>query len=387
MATAFSRTTRSLALDSSRYALLAWLLGGLFLLAWLAWFIFARITVYEVSSHARLEVNHSAHPLAALVAGKVVASFVQLGQEVNAGDVLIELDSSREKLRLQEEQAKLAALPAQLASIDKQMAGLGQAKSKDQQAALAALQSAKARQQEADAAVAFAQDNEQRMTAMRDAIPQIEIVRAHAESQKLSSARDALAGEIQRLAMDAQMRGHQEQADIENLKRESARLQGEMASVAASLDRLQQDIGLHLIRAPASGKVGELAALQIGTYVTVGDKLGAVVPDSALSIIGYFPPAAVLGRIHPEQSARMRLDGFPWAQFGTIAAKVSRVGAEIRDQQVRVEFTPEQAADSKILLQHGLPGVIEVSIEQTSPALLMLRSAGQLMAGQPQKTP
>jgi hypothetical protein len=29
-------------------------------------------------------------------------------------------------------------------------------------------------------------------------------------------------------------------------------------------------------------------------------------------------------------------------------------------------------------LQHGLPGTVEVSIEKTSPAILVLRTAGQV---------
>jgi len=386
--TSFSRTTRSLVHDSSKYAVIAWLIGGLLLAGWMAWFCFANITVYEISSKARLEVNHSAHPIAVLVAGKVVSTAISLGQEVNDGDVLMELDSSNERLRLQEEQSRQKALPLQIASIEKQIAGLGEAKTKDHQSALAAVQSARSRQQEANSAVAFAKDNERRLTELSNAIPQIEALRARAESQKLSSARDALSSEILRLEMDAQTRIHQEQAEIENLKRESARLSGELETSKMTIARLKQDIDLHLIRAPASGQIGDVGALQIGTYVAVGEKLGTIIPHSELKIVAYFPPASVLGRIHPGQSARMRLTGFPWAQFGTIKARVSRVGSEIRDNQVQVQFTPELAKDSPILMQHGLPGAIEVSIEQVSPALMVLRSAGQMLSGsKPEQAP
>jgi membrane fusion protein (multidrug efflux system) len=184
--------------------------------------------------------------------------------------------------------------------------------------------------------------------------------------------------------MDAGTRIHQEQAEIENLKREAAKLSGELETIYRTIARLKQDIEQHLIRAPATGQIGEVAALQVGTYVAVGDKLGTVVPRSELRIVSYFPPASVLGRIHPGQLSRMRLDGFPWAQFGTIQAKVSRVGSEVRDNQVRVEFTPELSKDSPILMQHGLPGSIEVSIEQISPAVLVLRTAGQLFSNSKQ---
>ncbi|HZC01505.1 MAG TPA: hypothetical protein VE844_09130, partial [Gammaproteobacteria bacterium] len=87
--------------------------------------------------------------------------------------------------------------------------------------------------------------------------------------------------------------------------------------------------------------------------------------------------ARVLGRVHPEQTARMRLDGFPWAQYGSIVVKVDRVAREIRNGRVRVEFLPNSPDDSSLLLQHGLPGSVEVEIEQTTPAVLALRAAGQ----------
>ena len=77
----------------------------------------------------------------------------------------------------------------------------------------------------------------------------------------------------------------------------------------------------------------------------------------------------------------MRLDGFPWAEYGTVAARVSRVATEIRDQRVRVEFTPEPSALARTYLQHGLPGAIEVGVGQASPATLVLRAVGQLGTG------
>jgi len=105
------------------------------------------------------------------------------------------------------------------------------------------------------------------------------------------------------------------------------------------------------------------------------------VPDSELKIVADFSPSAVMGRIQPGQFSLMRLDGFPWAQFGSLPARVSHVGSEIRDNLVRVEFTPEPEPHSKIVLQHGLPGTIEVSIEHISPALLVLRKSGQWLSG------
>jgi membrane fusion protein (multidrug efflux system) len=382
----FSRTTRSLASDTSRYAVVAWLIAGLILTGWLAWFFFAKITVYEISTKARLEVNQSAHPIASLVASKIISTSLSLGQEVQAGDVLVELDASSEKLRLYEEESRLQALPPQFASIQKQIVALEQAKSEDQQVSLAVTQSARSRHKEAVAAANYAKEHERRLTKMVDsgAIPLIEALRAKAELQKLSYARDALSMDIHRSELEAQTRIHQEQAEIENRKREAARLKGELGTTRMTIARIKQNIENHFILSSAAGQIGSVVPLQVGTYVAVGEKLGTVVPRNELRIVADFPPASVLGRIHPGQSGRMRLDGFPWAQFGTIPAKVSRVGSEIRDNQVRVEFTPEAAGKSLILIQHGLPSAIEVSIEQISPALMVLRASGQLFSNSKQ---
>lgn len=382
MPTPFSRTTRSLNQDSAKYALLGWLIGGFVLSIWLLWFFCSTVTVFEISVKARLEVNQSAHPIAAMVAGKVIASDVSLGQRVKAGEVLVTLDSQNEKLRLAEEESRIKALPAQIAALLKQITAMEQVKSRNLLAAQAALQSARSRQKEADAAVGFAKDYERRLTQLSSADEGVlvDALRASAETQKLVAARAALSSDMLRTEIEAQTQVQQNQAEIENLQREAAKLNGELETGKITMARLNQEIELHAIRAPANGAIGDLAALQYGKFVAIGEKLGSVVPDNEIKIVADFPPASVLGRIHAGQKAEMRLDGFPWAQFGGIPAVVSRTGSEIRDNLVRVEFTPQASPGSAIILQHGLPGVIEVGIEQISPAILVLRKAGQSFA-------
>jgi membrane fusion protein, adhesin transport system len=380
--TPFSRTTRSLSADTGHGALLTWTLGSILLSAWLSWFFFARVTIYEVSKAARLEVERSAHPIAAPIPGRVIGISVTLGQQVREGETLANLDAGSEQLRLQEEESRLKALPPQLAALQNEITAEEHARREDHEAALAAIQVAKARHKEATAAVEFAKDNERRQTELGNAgrIPAIEAIRARSESQKLIASADALFAEIRRLEQDALTRAHQNQARSEGLKRAAATLNGQLETTHATIARLKQEIEKHVIRAPVAGQIGDVTPLQVGAYLAEGDKLGMVVPAGRLRIVGDFPPASVLGRIHPGQLARMRLDGFPWAQYGTIQARVNRVATEIRDNQVRVEFMPEMPREASILMQHGLPGSIEVGVEELSPALLVWRTAGQILS-------
>ena len=98
-----------------------------------------------------------------------------------------------------------------------------------------------------------------------------------------------------------------------------------------------------------------------------------------LKIVTDFLPPAALGRIQPGQPARLRLEGFPWTQYGAVSATVASVASEVRDGWVRVELAVHPDAAPPIPLQHGLPGTIEVEVDHISPATLVLRTAGLLV--------
>jgi membrane fusion protein, adhesin transport system len=382
LAISFSRTTRALEQDTFGVALLLWLLGGVLLAAWMAWFLWASVAVFAVSAAARLEVVRSSSPITVMTSGKILSSKLALGQEVNVGEVLLTLDATSDQMRLQEERARQQALPTQINALQKQIIALEQAKSVAQQAQLASVQSAKSRQSEAHSAFTFAEDHARRLAELsaQGQMPLMDSLKAQTEMQKLLANKNALTADMQRVQKTAETQLHQQQADIEHLKSEIAKLQGELNSSLSASVRLQQTIDNHQVRAPIAGRIGDALPLQIGTYVNLGDKLGAIIPDGELRIVADFPPAAVIGKIHPGQSATMRLDGFPWAQYGVVPAVVSQVGAEIRNAQVRVEFTPQLPSAAALQLQHGLPGSIAVQIEHVSPAILVLRASGQLLS-------
>ena len=125
---------------------------------------------------------------------------------------------------------------------------------------------------------------------------------------------------------------------------------------------------------------GKWPTLQIGTFVKAGDKLGAVVPAGSLKLVADFLPAVALGRVQAGQPARLRLDSFPWTQYGSLAATVSSVASEVRDGRVRVELAVDSEPAARLPLQHGLRGTVEVEVERVAPATLVLRAAGQLLA-------
>ena len=148
-----------------------------------------------------------------------------------------------------------------------------------------------------------------------------------------------------------------------------------MATSAATIERLEHEIERRHIRAPTAGQLGEAAVLQIGAVVREGDVLGAVLPPGALRVVASFPPPVALGRLHAGQSAQLRLEGFPWTQYGSLAATVTGVAYEVRDGQIRVALALAPDIAFPIPLQHGILGTVEV--ERVAPATLVLRSIGK----------
>jgi membrane fusion protein (multidrug efflux system) len=383
MATPFPRTLRSLAADGCRPQLAGLLVFTALLLAWLAWFVLAEVTVYEVSDEARLEADIAAHPIDAPALGRIVATRLLLGREVQAGEVLVELDADAQRFQLEEEGSRLAGLGPQLEALGAEAAAEERSLAQERQASLAALEEARAKSREAEALARIAEQERERAQSLHAAgnLAELDLLRSKAESERRRAAAESLGLAVERLGREQRTRDSDRMARIESLRREATRLEGLKATTAATVDRLKNEIERRRIRAPVSGRIGEVAELRVGSVVDEAQRLAAIVPPGELRVVAEFLPPAALGRIRPGQKARLRLEGFPWAQYGSLAATVSSVGSEIRGGRVRVELAVHPDPASAIPLQHGLPGAVEVNVERLPPASLVLRAAGRLVAG------
>jgi membrane fusion protein (multidrug efflux system) len=358
------------------------LLVTLLLAAWCAWFFLSRVERYEVTDRARLEIGQAAHLLQAPASGRVISSRLVLGQAVEAGDVLAELDANPDRLQIAEERTRLAALDPQRKALDEETASIEQARLREHQATGVAVEEARARYREAEAEARYAEREAERLKSLRASrlIPERDFVQGEAEALRRRAAAESLQLVAARLENEQRTRDSDRDASLNRISARMRLLEGQKTTAAATINRFQYEIERRLVRAPVRGRLAEVAILRIGAFVHEGDKLGSVVPAGTLKVIAEFLPPAALGRIRPGQPARLRLQGFPWTQYGSIGARVSDVASEVRDGHVRVELAIDPRAASPIALQHGLPGTVEVEVERVSPATLTLRAAGQLVA-------
>jgi membrane fusion protein (multidrug efflux system) len=370
---------RSLAADGFGRSLAGLLSATLLLGGWGAWFLLSRVAIYEVTQSARLEVDRAAHPLATPIAGRVAVTRLVMGQEVQAGEVLVELDAEAQRLQQEEARVRLAALSTQLAARHQEVTAEEAVRQGEQQAARVGLDEAQARYREAEVATRSAEEEAEFYDRLhvRGLAAQLDLVRTKAEVHKRHAASNTFRLAIGRLEAEQRTRERDRLARLERLKREVIQIEGDIATAAATLERLVHEIEQRRIRAPVAGRLGEVAPLHSGAVLREGETLGAILPPSALKVVAHFPPPVALGRLHPGQPARLRLAGFPWTQYGSLVATVTSVAHEVRDGQIRVELHLTPDAASPVPLQHGLPGTVEVEVERLTPAGLVLRVVGQ----------
>ena len=232
MPTPFARSMRSLEADGFRGITLAFLIAGALLAAWAAWFVLGWVAVYEVTDRARLEVNQAVNPIDARVAGRVGATHLVLGRAVHEGDLLVELDSDEQRLRLEEEQTRYAALSPRVNAVTAEMVAEERALDAAGRAAQVALDEARSQLEEAEAPARLAQDEAARSARLRadGLVPEIDELRARAQAQRRRAVADSLRLGVQRLAGSHQTDEQDRRVRLERLRSDLTRLRGEMAT-------------------------------------------------------------------------------------------------------------------------------------------------------------
>lgn len=357
--------------------------GALLLAAWFAWFVFARVSVYAVSHSARLEVQSAPHPVDAPVGGRVVASRLVLGTAVREGEVLVQLDAEAFALELEREAGRVAHLEPQIAALRREMAEDLEAARGEGLAAVAAHEEAEAFRRASEALAALKREETSQLEVLRQQriVAELESARMRSESEQRQAEAEAARTGVRRLGGEVLVRRSDRRARIARVELEIAQLEALRVEAEGRVRTLAREVELRTIRAPVSGRLGDVSPLQAGAVVEAGVRLAVVVPAGGLRAVAYFEPRAAVGRVAAGQEGRLRLLGFPWTKYGALQARVSTVGTEPAGGFVRVELAVTRLPGTITPFEHGLPGFVEVRVERASPWSLVLDAAGRFVTG------
>jgi membrane fusion protein (multidrug efflux system) len=345
---------------------------------WIGWLFAARVTLHELSAAARLEAKAAPHAVASPFAARVAVVHASLGQEVAEGALLLELDTTALRGQLAQQRARRSAVEAQIPALEQEVATRSAALPDSRGAAAARVTEAGARLREVQVAADLSRSEESRTESIRreGVVAASEMARAAADARMKEMGVRAQRNVVRRLEAEGRSSVSALEAELSGLAGRLAALRGELAALRAEDALLVEEIERRRIRAPVAGRIGAIAELRPGGFLDEGDPIATVVPGGDLRVVAEFPLSSV-GRLTVGQPATMRLDAFPWVEYGSARATVVSIGTEAQGGRVRVELALTGAQPAALRLQHGLSGQVDVETEEVSPGVLILRAAGK----------
>jgi multidrug resistance efflux pump len=284
----------------------------------------------EVTSRGRgvLRPKAGVRIVSSQMTGTITRVEVRSGERVRAGDVLLRIDSPTAQAQLLEADRQLEAVRTQFsATASQQDQHYAQqidslkaraARITDQIASLRASQAHQERRLEAD----------------------LQLVRKGLVSELAAGeTREALA-QIQRQVGGAQQsldQTRQELASLEARRQDELWQRQQVVSAAQTRrDSLAVTLQQGAVVAPEDGIVEALAA-RAGEAVQAGQVLGKIVPvDSPLQVVS-FVAERDRAFAKPGDEARLELDQLPHAEYGTLRARIVRIGDDLASAPEVVE--------------------------------------------------
>lgn len=247
-----------------------------------------------------LQPQGAERPIKAPLAGEVAQILVTEGQVVQAGQPLLRLDP--------DVSAKRRTTVAEQTRLERQRF-VGQS-----QAVQARERSLSARIQ----ALKEAKDTELQILrqieplAREGGIQQMQVLQQRNRVQQLRSDIAQAEANLQEV-----------QAELVRQRQESLRNLSDLDRQRVEVQEVQQQ---ELLRAPVTGVVFDLVPSSSGYAVTPGEVLLKVVPQGNLEAKVFFSNREV-GFVKPGQEAQVRVDTFPFTQFGSIPGRIKAVSA------------------------------------------------------------
>ena len=290
------------------------------------------------------------------------------------------LEGEEQRARLEEERARWTGLERQAAALRQQIAAGREERVDRGGASRAAIEETRSKLREAEAAARLAEQEAERQERLL--------------ASGLISGGGGGAGEVRGRAERAAVESLRQTLDRLGYEERSTRASSAATSTSSSASSPSSRARRAAPRPPCAGwSAISSCARSARPWPAGSDKSPPSGSDRSsprairspwwcrqgeIKAIAEFLPASALGRIQPDQRARVVLQSFPAAQYGDLPAIVTRLASEPRDGRIRVELTLRPDRRSRLPLQHGLPGTVEVEVERVSPAVLVLRTVGKV---------
>ena len=302
-------------------------------------YYFQHVLPFESTDDAFVEGHVTA--VATQVPGRVAQLLVQDNQEVNKGDLLLQIDPRDYETKLAQAQANLTAARSQLDQAKSQFSA-AQASAQEARAGLVAV----------EAHASYAETNLTRlMTIGVSGVSQDQIDAAG--TQVRATAADVLVARSKISAADAQVT--LAQANI-------ATAEANIGQSEASVRQAELNLSYTKVTAPDAGRVTRRVVEQ-GNYIQPGQSLLAIVPKKIWVIANF--KETQLTHMRPGQPVTVEVDAYPQFKFkGHVDSIQNGAGARFS------LIPPENATGNYIKVVQRVP--VKIVLDETPESDLAL---------------
>ena len=371
----FENTLGALSNDSLRSGWWLTALGTVLLVVWAFVAFTVALPVTVSSADGRAVSATDSLDVSSMSDAPISLLPFQLGDAVEAGDVLLEFDAEPLELELKRSQQRVVALEQEIESIDREIKSTEESLQDELESYDRAFEALSAKIEETRAELAYAIEAESLYREFRSErrIDALKYSRAHTEVAQIQLRLKAQDSESSELLANRRLVISRNETTQAQLMRHRARLIGDVAEMQPELKKIQLRIEELIVRAPFAGLVGSMARVSVGQAVQPGSWLMTLVPTREYEFHASFTAREAAGRMRVEQPARIRFYALPWTEYGTLDATVLRVGSEERNGSVRVDFMVDTDSPIAAQLNHGLKGQAVVQIDEATLTERMFR--------------
>lgn len=336
-----------------------------------AGYLWWRASNFEQTDNAYVGAHVSV--VSSRIAGVATKVLVADNQRVQVGDVMVELDSADQGVRVEQIEAQVNQIEATILQADAQIVQ-------------AHAESESSLGQVARAEVEFkrASADAERFLSLSRSDPKAV---SKMELDAAVAARDSAEAELR--SQKNQLRAAK--AKTSNSEIAKVTLEAQRKVLAAQLKEAQLQLSYNKILAPVSGRAGR-KSIEVGARTQPGQSIAAVVQDGIWVTANF--KETQLAELHVGQKAKVSIDAFPGQKLiGHIESFSPASGAQfsllppdnatgnftkiVQRVPVKIVFNAQDIASIADKIAPGMSAQVEVDLRQGKPAIQVNKSSGQ----------
>lgn len=158
----------------------------------------------------------------------------------------------------------------------------------------------------------------------------------------------------------------------------SVQEENEKAEYEHALDQLRQQLlaGIaqwkeqYAVIAPASGRVSLQSYWSRGQHVSVGSILASIVPEGKTEVLGRMQvPSSGFGKVEQGQRVNVKLNGFPYMEFGVLKGTIRSISA----------VPVQTAAGVAYIVEVVFPGELTTTYKKELPLIQQMDGTGEII--------